>query len=89
MSLSVDITCGIAWWLLPDGHPVLNNLDVRAPYTKGTCDPTRKILEKEGVKVDEERSPELYCVYEYPGDAAVGTLRVVKTRSTLTATEIA
>jgi saccharopine dehydrogenase (NADP+, L-glutamate forming) len=49
MALSVGLTCGIATQLLIDRHPSLSKPRVLAPYTKGICNPTRELLEIEGV----------------------------------------
>lgn len=55
MSLAVGVTCGIATQLLLDGHPALTKPGVLAPYTKEICDPIRALVEKEGVKLVEQR----------------------------------
>ena len=51
MSKSVGVTCGIATQLLLDGHPALNTPGIVAPYEKAICDPIRKLLEREGIKM--------------------------------------
>ena len=51
MSKSVGVTCGIATQLLLDGHPALNTAGVVVPYEEAICDPIRKLLEREGIKM--------------------------------------
>jgi saccharopine dehydrogenase (NADP+, L-glutamate forming) len=55
MALSVGVTCGIATQLLMDGHPALRKPGFLAPYTSEICDPIRLLLEKEGVKMVEQK----------------------------------
>ena len=55
MALSVGVTCGIATQLLIDRHPALCKPGVHAPYTKDMCDVIRDRVEKEGVKVVEQK----------------------------------
>jgi saccharopine dehydrogenase (NADP+, L-glutamate forming) len=55
MSLSVGVNCGIATQLLVDHHPALSKPGVLAPYTTDTCDPIRDLVEKEGIKVMEQK----------------------------------
>lgn len=59
MVLSVGMICGIATRLVMDGHPALSRPGVLAPYTKEMCDPIRTLLEKEGVKMVEQRAKDL------------------------------
>ena len=56
MSLAVGVTCGIATQLLLDGHPALSKPGVLAPYKKEICDPIRVLVEKEGVKMVEQKA---------------------------------
>jgi saccharopine dehydrogenase (NADP+, L-glutamate forming) len=56
MALSVGVTCGIATQLLMDGHLPLRKPGVLAPYTTEICDPIRLLLEKEGVKMVEQKT---------------------------------
>lgn len=53
MAKSVGVTCGIAAQLLLDGHKALNVPGVLAPYDKAICEPTRELVEKEGIKMVE------------------------------------
>jgi saccharopine dehydrogenase (NADP+, L-glutamate forming) len=55
MARSVGVTRGIATQLLLDGHSALRKPGVLAPYTKEICDPIRKLLEREGVNMVEEK----------------------------------
>ncbi|WYZ41467.1 hypothetical protein EsH8_V_000362 [Colletotrichum jinshuiense] len=54
MAKSVGVTCGIATQLLLDGEPALNVPGVLAPYTAEICNPIRKVLETEGIKLVEK-----------------------------------
>lgn len=54
MARSVGVTCGIAAQLLLDGEPALNVRGVLAPYSAEICDPIRKRLEEEGIKLVEK-----------------------------------
>ncbi|CCF40942.1 saccharopine dehydrogenase [Colletotrichum higginsianum] len=54
MARSVGVTCGIAAQLLLDGEPALNVRGVLAPYSAEICDPIRKKLEEEGIKLVEK-----------------------------------
>ncbi|KAF9880915.1 saccharopine dehydrogenase [Colletotrichum karsti] len=54
MAKSVGVTCGIATQLLLDGEPALNVPGVLAPYKAAICDPIRKNLEDEGIKLIEK-----------------------------------
>ncbi|KAF2646982.1 Saccharopine dehydrogenase [Lophiostoma macrostomum CBS 122681] len=55
MALSVGVTCGIATQLLIDRHPAVRKLGVHAPYTTDICDVLRERVEKEGVRVVEQK----------------------------------
>jgi saccharopine dehydrogenase (NADP+, L-glutamate forming) len=55
MALSVGVTCAIATQLLLDGHPAIRKPGVLAPYTAEICDPIRELVEKEGIKLVEQR----------------------------------
>jgi saccharopine dehydrogenase (NADP+, L-glutamate forming) len=56
MALSVGVTCGIATQLLIDNHPSLRKPGVLAPYTTDICDPIRELVEKEGIKMVEQKA---------------------------------
>jgi saccharopine dehydrogenase (NADP+, L-glutamate forming) len=56
MALSVGVTCRIATQLLLDNHPALRKPGVLAPYTTEICDPIRELVEKEGVKMVEQKA---------------------------------
>jgi saccharopine dehydrogenase (NADP+, L-glutamate forming) len=56
MALSVGVTCGIATQLILDNHPALRKTGVLAPYTTEICDPIRELVEKEGVKMVEQKA---------------------------------
>lgn len=56
MAKSVGVTCGIATQLLMDRHPAVRKLGVQAPYTKDICDIVRDLVEKEGVKMIEQKA---------------------------------
>jgi saccharopine dehydrogenase (NADP+, L-glutamate forming) len=55
MAWSVGLTCGIATQLLLDGHHEVEKPGVWAPYTKEMGDAIREVLEKEGLKVVDEK----------------------------------
>jgi len=52
MALLVGVPCGIAVQLVLDG--VLNKTGIQVPYSKDICDPIRKLLEEEGIKMVEK-----------------------------------
>lgn len=54
MAKSVGVTCGIATQLLIDGLPSLTVPGIIAPYHKDICNPIRKIVEQEGIKLVEK-----------------------------------
>lgn len=56
MALSVGVTCGIATQLLLDNHPAIRKPGVLAPYTTDICDPIRALVEKEGIKMVEQKA---------------------------------
>jgi saccharopine dehydrogenase (NADP+, L-glutamate forming) len=56
MALSVGVTCRIATQLLLDNHPALRKPGVLAPYTTEICDPIRELVEKESVKMVEQKA---------------------------------
>jgi saccharopine dehydrogenase (NADP+, L-glutamate forming) len=55
MAWSVGVTCGIATQLVLNEHPQVKNMGVWAPYTREMGDVIRELLEKEGVRVVEEK----------------------------------
>jgi saccharopine dehydrogenase (NADP+, L-glutamate forming) len=56
MLLSVGVTCGIVSQLLLNCLPALRPPGIAVPYKKEICDPTRELLEKEGIKMVEKRN---------------------------------
>ncbi|KAF2853636.1 saccharopine dehydrogenase [Plenodomus tracheiphilus IPT5] len=55
VALAVGVTCGIATQLLMDGHEALRQPGVFAPYAEETCDPIRRLVEKEGIIMVEDQ----------------------------------
>jgi saccharopine dehydrogenase-like NADP-dependent oxidoreductase len=52
MALTVGVPCGIASQLVLDG--VINQVGVQRPYSSELCDPIRKLLEEEGIRMVEK-----------------------------------
>jgi hypothetical protein len=55
MALSVGVTCDIETQLLIDKHPDVRKPGIWAPYEKETYNAIRELVEKEGVKIVEQK----------------------------------